>query len=107
MLHGIGLDHSRGIRVHRERHRIASEYFRGTPVPDPDLDLLHQMDGGSRAEFGWSMLIAAGVIAVSVGSRSMFHQEATIQSLVVVIVGSGLGGLGLAGVQRSTPPLLR
>jgi hypothetical protein len=81
----------RGIRCYAERIRIQQTYYSGkTPLLSPRLDMLGQMEGGTRREFSLAVLLSLGLILVSLALAWL-----TVGSLGASTWALGFLGLGL------------
>ncbi|WP_194522380.1 hypothetical protein [Cellulosimicrobium sp. JZ28] len=96
----------RGIRIYIERYRVAAEYWRGEEVRPAELALLHQIEGGSRREFFWALLLAVGLTLASISVGIIVDDASNFGGLALLTVGVGLLGLGAGAVRAKTPPLL-
>ncbi|WP_251153301.1 hypothetical protein [Cellulosimicrobium sp. Marseille-Q4280] len=96
----------RGIRVHLERYRIAAEYWRGEEVSPPKLTMLYQVEGGTRSEFVWAILLAVGLCTASLGTAEVIESRSSLVGLLTAVLGVGLVSIGAGAVRRKTPPLL-
>jgi len=103
----LSLTLRRGIRTHLERHRVASEFFNGEQVTLPAVDMLHQMEGGTRVEFVLGLILGAAVVAVSLGVRLVMHDTSSLAGPLLVVTGLGLAGIGVGGIRRLAPPFMR
>lgn len=74
----------RAIRLYLERQRIAREYFDGQAVKPPGLDLLHQMEGGTRREFVLALVFAVTITAASAGLGEMLSGNKSIWPFAVI-----------------------
>ncbi|QTE31092.1 hypothetical protein [Pengzhenrongella sicca] len=96
----------RAIRAYLERYRIASEYFRGGKMTSPNLSMLHLMEGGTRAEFLWAVLIALGLVGLSVSAGALVAKDENSWPLYVALGSVGAAWLAVDAVRARTPRLL-
>jgi hypothetical protein len=63
----LALATRRGVRLYLERQRVAREYLSGAKITPPHIDILHLMEGGTRAEFVVGVLVSAGATLAAAG----------------------------------------
>lgn len=73
----------RAVRLYLERQRVAREYFAGQAVKPPGLDLLHQMEGGTRREFVHALVFAVTITAASASLGEMLSGNKSLWPFAV------------------------
>ena len=86
----------RGIRVFLERQRIVRQFLAGEDLDPPRLKMIDQMEGGYRREFGFAILIAAGVCLIGGAAGWLMEGESDGWFLV-----PGIAGLGLLSIAQT------
>jgi hypothetical protein len=69
----LALASRRGVRLYLERQRVAREYLSGAKITPPHIDILHLMEGGTRAEFVVGLLVSAGTTLAAAGVGTLVH----------------------------------
>jgi hypothetical protein len=80
----------RGIRVYSERRRIAFAYRTGgRPIASPKLDIVAQIEGGTRLEFLHAFLLSLFVICLAAGISLYVLGVSALISFSFATIGTG------------------
>lgn len=81
----------RAVRLYLERQRVAREYLDGQAIKPPGLDILHQMEGGTRREFRYAVLFAVVVTTASVCVGMLLSGNTSVWPFAVLVAVTLLG----------------
>lgn len=105
----LALTFPKSLRVHAERYRIKSQYFKGEEVIPPTMAMLGQTSHSSRAELLTSTILSAGVCSLSLGVTRIVLVNgftAELPDLLLVIVGGGVLLATLSRISAKHPSLI-
>ncbi|MFC4783288.1 hypothetical protein ACT8ZV_02360 [Nocardioides sp. MAHUQ-72] len=93
VLVSLALSNRRGLRLLFERQRIAHEYLGSRKVGPPRIELMHQLEGGTRKEFLFGAMGSLGATLLALGAGALAHDPEHGWPVVLLILGVfSLGG---------------
>lgn len=93
------------IRILHERRRMADAYLDGRLPLRPKLDILNQMEGGTRSEFRFAVLLSLALAVASFGIGGLAaHPESLTPALHFAIAGAVLFEGGIIAIRRYLAP---
>jgi hypothetical protein len=82
----IAIPARRFVRLFLERQRVAREYLAGQTVTPPQSDMLHQMEGGTLAEFGVGLVIATSLSVTATGVGTLLHLGVSAPGWALLVI---------------------